>query len=71
MKRWLQRLGDQVRAWMHGRYGYDELSKFLSIVALVCIFISPFLPLLNVIALILLFGSMFRSFSRNLEKRQK
>ena len=71
MKRWLQGLGEKMQAWMYGRYGYDELSQFLSITALVFIFISAFVPLLNPIALILLIWSMFRSFSRNLEKRQK
>ena len=71
MKRWLQRFGEQMQVWMYGRYGYDELFKFLLIAALVCIFFSPFVPLLSLIALILLIWSMFRSFSRNLEKRQK
>ena len=71
MKRWMQRLGEKMQAWMYGRYGYDELYKFLSITALVCILISPFVPLLNPIALILLIWSMFRSFSRNIEKRRK
>ena len=71
MKRWLQRLGEKMRAWMYGRYGYDELSKFLSIIALVCIFLSLFVPLLYPIALIALIWSMFRGFSRNIEKRQK
>ena len=67
MKRWMQRLGEKMQAWMYGRYGYDELYKFLSITALVCILISPFVPLLNPIALILLIWSMFR----NIEKRRK
>lgn len=71
MKRWLQGLGEKMQAWMYGRYGYDELSKCLSIAALVCILISLLVPLLNPIALILLIWSTFRSFSRNLEKRQK
>ena len=71
MKRWLQRFGEQMQVWMYGRYGYDELFKFLLIAALVCIFFSTFVPLLSLIALILLIWSMFRSFSRNIEKRQK
>ncbi len=71
MKRWLQRLGEKMQAWMYGRYGYDELSKFLLIAVLVFVLISPLVPLLYPIAMILLIWSMFRSFSRNLEKRQK
>ena len=71
MKRWLQSLGEKMQAWMYGRYGHDELSRFLLIIVLVCIFISPFVHQLNPIALILLIWSMFRSFSRNIEKRQK
>lgn len=71
MKRWLQRLRGKMQAWMYGRYGIDELSNFLSIAVLVCVFISLFIPLLYPIALIMLIWSMFRSFSRNLEKRQK
>lgn len=71
MKRWLQRFREKMQAWMDGRYGYDELSNFLSIAVLVCVFISLFIPLLYPIALIMLVWSMFRSFSRNLEKRQK
>ena len=71
MKRWLQRVGEKMQAWMYGRYGFDELTKFLSIAALICILISLFVPLLYPIALILLIWSMFRSFSRNLGKRLK
>ena len=71
MKRWLHGLGEKMQAWMYGRYGYDELSKFLSITAMVCVLISPFAHLLYLIALILLIWSVFRSFSRNLENRQK
>ena len=71
MKRWLQMLGEKMQVWIYGRYGYDEFSKFLSILALICILISPCIPLLYPISMILLIWSMFRSFSRNLGKRQK
>ena len=71
MKRWLQRLGEKMQVWMYGRYGYDELSHFLSVTALICLLISMFVSLLYPIALILLIWSMFRIFSRNIEKRLK
>ena len=71
MKRWFQNLGEKMQGWMYGRYGYDELSKFLSIGAIVLIFLSAFLPILNPIALIMLIWSMIRTYSRNIEKRRK
>ncbi len=71
MKRWLQRFGEKMQTWMYGRYGYDELSKFLSITAIVCIILSLFIPLFNPIALVLLIWSIFRTYSRNIEKRQR
>ena len=61
MKRWLQMLVEKMQVWIYGRYGYDEFSKFLSILALICILISPFIPLLYPISMILLIWSMFRS----------
>ena len=70
MKRWFQNMGEKMQAWMYGRYGYDELSKFLSICAIVLVFLSAFLPFLNPIALVMLFWSMFRTYSRNIAKRQ-
>ena len=60
-----------MQALMYGRYGYDELSVFLSIAALVCILFSPFISLLNPIALSLLIWSTFRSFSRDFERRRE
>lgn len=71
MKRWLQRLGEKMQEWMYGRNGFDELTYFLSIAALICVLFSPLVHLLYPIALILLIWSVFRSFSRNLENRQK
>lgn len=60
-----------MQAWMYGRYGYDELSKFLSIAAIILILLSAFIPLLNPIALFLLIWSMVRTYSRNIEKRRR
>lgn len=57
--------------WMYSRYGYDELSKVLSIASLVCIALSLFEPFFYFFALALLIWTMFRTYSRNIEKRRR
>lgn len=60
---------------MYGRYGLDELSKFLSTASLVVIIVSMFLAqtsktVVFLIAIALLVYSYFRIFSKNYEKRR-
>ena len=57
---------------MYGRYGNDELTKFLMILALILMVISwiPRLSWMYLLALAVMIWSLFRSFSRNLEKRR-
>ncbi len=60
---------------MYGRYGLDELSKFLSTASLVVIIVSMFLSqtaktAVFLVAIALLFYSYFRIFSKNYEKRR-
>jgi predicted membrane protein len=64
MKAWMQR-------FMLGRYGNDDLSRFLTILAVILLFISVFTrwTILNSLAFILLLFSAFRMYSRNIEKR--
>lgn len=64
MKAWFQR-------FMYGRYGQDNLNRFLSIFALILCIISMLTQwvFLNSLALVLLFFSIFRMFSRKAEKR--
>ncbi|HWQ80365.1 MAG TPA: hypothetical protein VN381_16170 [Anaerovoracaceae bacterium] len=64
MKAWLQR-------FMYGRYGQDDLSRFLSLFALVLCIVSIITQwaVLNSLALVLLVFCIFRMFSRNAEKR--
>ena len=64
MKAWLQR-------FMYGRYGQDDLSRFLSLVALTLCIVSIIAqwPVLNSLGLALLVFCIFRMFSRNTEKR--
>ena len=56
---------------MAGRYGVDELSKFLNIVLLVLLVMSIFIRsgILYLLALGILIYSYFRMFSRNISKR--
>lgn len=64
MKAWLQR-------FMYGRYGPDDLSRFLSIFALILCIVSIFTKwtILNSLALVLLVFCIFRIVSRNVAKR--
>lgn len=64
MKAWFQRL-------MQGRYGNDELNRFLSIITLILCLISVVtrLTILNSIALALMVLVLFRMMSRNTNKR--
>lgn len=57
---------------MVGRYGYDELSRAMSIIALICLLVAMFTgwPLLSTVALILWVWALIRSYSKNISKRQ-
>lgn len=65
-RNWMARL-------MVGRYGSDELNRFLLIVSAVLIVIGIFVPrhFLNVLVVILLIIVYCRMFSRNFAKRQQ
>ncbi len=61
--------------FMYGRYGLDELSKFLSTASLVVLVVSMFLAQTGktaffLVAIALLIYSYFRIFSKNYEKRR-
>ncbi len=60
---------------MYGRYGMDDLSKFLSYVGLAVLIVSMFLPqsvktFAFLLAVLLVSLTYFRSFSKNIEKRR-
>ena len=61
------------RRFMNGRYGADQLSRFLSIVALVLLIINLFVHgfILLFIALALIVLNFFRMFSRDTYKRSE
>ena len=58
---------------MVGRYGNDELNKFLFIVSLVLIVLNLFLQIraLHVLVVLIIIVSFSRSFSRCFDKRQR
>lgn len=57
--------------FMQGRYGSDQLSRFLMFLVMVCLVLSLFgLRFFYVIGIALLVYSYFRIFSRNLYKRR-
>ena len=61
-----------MQSFMVGRYGYDELSRAMSIIALICLLVAMFTgwPLLSTVALILWVWALIRSYSKNISKRQ-
>ncbi len=71
MKNLFLKLGRWFRAFMHGRYGFDELSNFLSIVTLVFVVLSLFWRHFSIAAWVLLFWSLFRTYSRNISARSR
>lgn len=73
MKRWFQSLGNKMQSFMYGRYGYDELSRAVSIAAVILAVLAmvPDLGFLSVLALIAWTWILVRSFSKNLSKRQR
>lgn len=73
MRNWLQNISYKLQGFMQGRYGSDELSRFLCISALVTIFLSwiPKLSFISILSWILLIWSLFRTFSKNIYKRQQ
>lgn len=71
MRRFLEQLASRLAGFLYGRYGSDELNRFLSVAALVLAFASLFLPVLYLPALVLMGWSVFRTLSRNFTARQK
>lgn len=72
MKKWFQNLGQKLQAFMYGRYGYDELSKAISVAAIVCIVLAlfPELQFFSYVALALWVWALIRCYSKNISKRR-
>ena len=62
---------NRFQEFMYGRYGTDQLSRFLSIVALILLILSMFIhiPGFYIAAVAILVWSWFRILSRNTSKR--
>ncbi len=73
MKKWMSDMGNRVSRAMIGRYGMDELSVALIFVSIVLMVVSyfPKVRFLYIPAILILFWSYFRCFSRNIVKRSR
>ena len=61
---------EKLQRFMIGRYGFDDLGRFLNILALIILVAGTFLiPQITVFALVLIVICYFRMFSRNMYKR--
>ncbi len=69
MGQWLQHALLQFQQFMIGRYGNDELTRFLSIASLVTLVLSFFFSPLYLLSLALIVWSLFRTFSKNIPAR--
>lgn len=62
---------DKMNNFFRGRYGYDELNKFLLVMYIIFIMINLFTRfyLLNILSFVIAIILLFRIFSKNIEKR--
>ena len=62
-----------LRKFMYGRYGVDELYKFLFILYIITFIINIFIrsQILEIIGLIIVLITFYRVFSKNIYKRSK
>lgn len=79
MQNWFSNLSKTMQSWMYGRYGYDELNRFLTIGGLVLLMISMSVTVYSPTASSVISGlaiamyalSVYRTYSRNISKRQQ
>lgn len=63
---------EKLYRFMQGRYGADQLNRFLTILVIICLVFSLFgLRIFYVFGIALLIYSYFRVFSKNLYKRRE
>ena len=63
---------EKLYRFMQGRYGNDQLNRFLMVLVLVCVVFSLFgLKMLYVLGIALLVYAYFRMFSKNIYKRSQ
>lgn len=71
MKQWLTERLYRFQMWMVGRYGNDELTRFLSIISIVLLVLSWLFYPLYPVALGLMIWSLTRTFSKNIPARSR
>lgn len=73
MNNFLHKLRSTMYRLLYGRYGTDQFSRFLLIGALVlwAVSIVTGIHFLNTVSMLLLIYNIFRSYSKNFEKRRK
>lgn len=71
MRNMLFGLLNRLRVFMYGRYGYDELSKFMLYLSIGFMILSfvPYLRIFYIFAMVVLVLSYYRIFSKNIAKR--
>lgn len=71
MENWSDYMRQKLERFMYGRYGTDQLSRFLLIIILIVTLIASFTKLyvLDIIGLIMFGYLYFRMFSKNISKR--
>ena len=62
---------DKLQRFMYGRYGQDQLSRFILIVALVLLVLGSLfrLPLVSTVVMLLLIWTYYRMLSKNVQAR--
>ncbi len=73
MRGQFEKLKWELIRWMNGRYGVDQLSTHLCWLALILVMLSVFLdhPIWTVLVYVCWAVALFRSLSKNLEKRRR
>lgn len=72
MKNWLYSVMLKLNNFMRGRYGMDELSRFLDIAAIIFMFLSwiPYTRFLIIVSFILITIVTLRTFSKDFSRRR-
>ena len=65
----IDKLTNWLRRFMYGRYGVDQLSITLIVVAFIVSIFSPRLRIPALISMVIFVAAYFRVFSRNINKR--
>lgn len=72
MRQWLEKMNWKTERFMRGRNGQDSLNFALCVLALILLFVLAFVPYrwASLAALLPLCWAIFRSYSKNLDKRR-